>query len=134
MINNELELFDAEEGEEQQQPPAAAKLPKDFAVAVDAANTPQRLAQVLDDLREAGAKRIFTVFGADGQVGVRGPAGCVFYAPSIATCAWWSLCSRGKPVRSLTPFSKHPMFRCLCGVCVKGTLAPMPAGVPSTCC
>lgn len=69
VVNNELDLFDAEEGEqEQQQQPAAAKLRKDFAVAVDAANTPQRLAQVLDDLREAGAKRIFTVFGADGQV------------------------------------------------------------------
>jgi hypothetical protein len=67
VVNNELELFDPEEGE--QPPPAAAsKLPQDFAVVVDAANTPQRLAQVLDDLREAGAKRIFCVFGCDGQV------------------------------------------------------------------
>ncbi len=67
VVNNELELFDPEETE--QPPPAAAnKLPQDFAVVVDAANTPQRLAQVLDDLREAGAKRIFTVFGCDGQV------------------------------------------------------------------
>lgn len=67
VVNNELELFDPEEGE--QPPPAAAsKLPQDFAVIVDAANTPQRLAQVLDDLREAGAKRIFCVFGCDGQV------------------------------------------------------------------
>lgn len=110
VVNNELELFDAEEGEEQP-PPAATKLPKDFAVAVDAANTPQRLAQVLDDLREAGAKRIFTVFGADGQVGA-GTVGWVFCALGIATCAWWSLCSCGKPVRSLTSFCKCPMFRC----------------------
>jgi hypothetical protein len=68
VVNNELDLFDPEEGEEQQLAAAATKLPQDFAVVVDAANTPQRLAQVLDDLREAGAKRIFTVFGCDGQV------------------------------------------------------------------
>jgi hypothetical protein len=66
VVNNDLELFDPEEGE--QQPAATPKLPQDFAVVVDAADTPQRLAQVLDDLREAGAKRIFTVVGCDGQV------------------------------------------------------------------
>lgn len=68
VVNNELDL--ELEGEGEQPPPTPAnKLPKDFAVVVDAANTPQRLAQVLDGLREAGAKRIFTVFGCDGQVG-----------------------------------------------------------------
>jgi len=70
VVNNELDLALEGEGEGEQPPPTPAnKLPKDFAVVVDAANTPQRLAQVLDGLREAGAKRIFTVFGCDGQVG-----------------------------------------------------------------
>lgn len=86
MVNNDLELFDPEEGE--QQPAATPKLPQDFAVVVDAADTPQRLAQVLDDLREAGAKRIFTVVGCDGQVRSYAAAsslsGCLVYILSWA--------------------------------------------------
>jgi fructose-1,6-bisphosphatase/sedoheptulose 1,7-bisphosphatase-like protein len=68
VVNNDLELPVEQEGE---QPVVAAanNLPQNFAVVVDAANTPQRLQQVLQDLKEAGAKRIFTVFGCDGQVG-----------------------------------------------------------------
>lgn len=52
-----------EEGEEM--------LLDDFAVVVDAANTPQRLATLLDAVREAsgGNGRLFTVFGCDGEVG-----------------------------------------------------------------
>lgn len=66
MVNNDLELLDPEQQQqEQQQPP---QLPQDFAVVVDAADTPQRLADVLTALREAGAQRVFTVFGCDGQV------------------------------------------------------------------
>eukprot|EP00878_Enallax_costatus_P033621 GHUV01037156.1.p1 GENE.GHUV01037156.1~~GHUV01037156.1.p1 ORF type:complete len:424 (+),score=127.09 GHUV01037156.1:272-1543(+) len=68
VVNNVLDLpLDGEEGEEeaQQQQP---KLPHDFPVVVDAADTPQRLATVLETLREAGAERVFTVFGCDGQV------------------------------------------------------------------
>jgi UDP-N-acetylmuramyl tripeptide synthase len=67
VVNNVLDLpLEGEDGEElQQQQP---NLPRDFPVVVDAADTPQRLAAVLDALREAGAERIFTVFGCDGVV------------------------------------------------------------------
>lgn len=58
------------EGEEQQQ--QQPSLPRDFPVVVDAADTPQRLAAVLESLREAGAKRVFTVFGCDGIVSWQG--------------------------------------------------------------
>jgi hypothetical protein len=67
VVNNVLDLpIEGEdaEGLQQQQP----NLPRDFPVVVDAADTPQRLAAVLDALREAGAERIFTVFGCDGVV------------------------------------------------------------------
>lgn len=69
VVNNILDLpLEGEEGQEQQlQPPP--QLPHDFPVVVDAADTPQRLATVLEALREAGAARVFTVFGCDGQVG-----------------------------------------------------------------
>ncbi|GBF91369.1 hypothetical protein Rsub_04109 [Raphidocelis subcapitata] len=39
----------------------------DFPVVVDAADSPARVATVLDSLREAGAARIFAVMGADGE-------------------------------------------------------------------
>lgn len=37
-----------------------------FSVVVDAADTPEALSALLASLREAGAKRIFTVFGCAG--------------------------------------------------------------------
>ncbi|WIA32264.1 hypothetical protein OEZ86_003110 [Tetradesmus obliquus] len=67
VVNNVLDLpLEGEEGEELQQQQQQPNLPRDFPVVVDAADTPQRLAAVLDALREAGAERIFTVFGCDG--------------------------------------------------------------------
>jgi hypothetical protein len=72
--NNDLDLLDPEQQLEQQQQQQEAstqkQLPQDFAVVVDAADTPARLGAVLTALREAGAVRLFTVFGCDGQVGV----------------------------------------------------------------
>jgi UDP-N-acetylmuramyl tripeptide synthase len=66
VVNNVLDLpLEGEDAEGLQQQP---NLPRDFPVVVDAADTPQRLAAVLDALREAGADRIFTVFGCDGVV------------------------------------------------------------------
>lgn len=38
-----------------------------FSVVVDAAHTPEALSTLLSSLREAGAKRIFTVFGCPGD-------------------------------------------------------------------
>jgi UDP-N-acetylmuramyl tripeptide synthase len=38
-----------------------------FAIVVDAADTPKRIEAVLKDVREAGARRVFAVFGADGE-------------------------------------------------------------------
>lgn len=67
VVNNVLDLPPEGEGEEEQ-PQQQPKLPHDFPVVVDAADTPQRLATVLSTLREAGAERVFTVFGCDGQV------------------------------------------------------------------
>lgn len=39
----------------------------DFPVIVDAADSPARVAALLDGLREAGAGRIFAVLGCDGE-------------------------------------------------------------------
>jgi len=39
----------------------------DFPVIVDAADSPARVATLLDSLREAGVGRIFTVLGCDGE-------------------------------------------------------------------
>lgn len=39
----------------------------DFPVMVDAADSPARVATILDSLREAGVGRIFTVVGVDGE-------------------------------------------------------------------
>lgn len=71
VVNNILDLPLEGEGEEEQ-PLQQPTLPHDFPVVVDAADTPQRLATVLETLREAGAKRVFTVFGCDGQVRLLG--------------------------------------------------------------
>eukprot|EP00879_Flechtneria_rotunda_P018943 GHRR01019886.1.p1 GENE.GHRR01019886.1~~GHRR01019886.1.p1 ORF type:complete len:681 (+),score=219.20 GHRR01019886.1:600-2642(+) len=62
VVNNILNLENATEAEELQN-----KLPRDYPVVVDAADTPERLATVLESLREAGASRVFTVFGCDGM-------------------------------------------------------------------
>lgn len=40
---------------------------QDFAVLVDYAHTPDALANVLDDARAMGAKRVITVFGCGGS-------------------------------------------------------------------
>jgi UDP-N-acetylmuramyl tripeptide synthase len=45
-----------------------------FAVVVDAAPTPASLGMLLDGLREAGAKRVITVLGADGGAPAAGRA------------------------------------------------------------
>lgn len=45
----------------------AQQLPSSFAVMVDAANTPNQLNTLLTNLREAGALRVFTIFGCDGE-------------------------------------------------------------------
>eukprot|EP00879_Flechtneria_rotunda_P031764 GHRR01034725.1.p1 GENE.GHRR01034725.1~~GHRR01034725.1.p1 ORF type:complete len:157 (+),score=37.94 GHRR01034725.1:249-719(+) len=66
VVNNILNLENATEAEELQN-----KLPRDYPVVVDAADTPERLATVLESLREAGASRVFTVFGCDGMVSTR---------------------------------------------------------------
>jgi hypothetical protein len=89
--NNDLDLLDPEEQQQQQQeaqPPQAAvqQLPQDFAVVVDAADTPRRLGDVLTSLREAGAKRVFTVFGCDGQVGLLGPGNWLGARCARAAC------------------------------------------------
>jgi hypothetical protein len=66
VVNNVLDLpLEGEDAEGLQQQP---NLPRNFPVVVDAADTPQRLAAVLESLRQAGAERIFTVFGCDGVV------------------------------------------------------------------
>jgi UDP-N-acetylmuramyl tripeptide synthase len=87
VVNNVLDLpLEGEdaEGLQQQQP----NLPRDFPVVVDAADTPQRLAAVLDALREAGAERIFTVFGCDGVVsGNFSTAACLVIA-GVQLGAW----------------------------------------------
>jgi PII-like signaling protein len=75
VVNNILDLGE-EDGEAEQ---LLAKLPHDFPVVVDAADTPQRLSTVLEAIREAGAKRVFTVFGCDGLVGAA--------AMALATCS-----------------------------------------------
>eukprot|EP00882_Tetradesmus_deserticola_P019921 GHRQ01021472.1.p1 GENE.GHRQ01021472.1~~GHRQ01021472.1.p1 ORF type:complete len:366 (+),score=136.00 GHRQ01021472.1:710-1807(+) len=88
VVNNVLDLpLEVEDVQGLQQ---QSNLPRDFPVVVDAADTPQRLAAVLDALREAGAERIFTVFGCDGVV-----------SPACAAKAAWrcSCVARGSPVQ-----------------------------------
>lgn len=69
VVNNILDLPPEGEGEADEQiQQQQTQLPHDFPVVVDAADTPQRLAAVLETLKEAGAERVFTVFGCDGQV------------------------------------------------------------------
>lgn len=69
VVNALLDLAPPE-GEDSQAAPPPAQLPTDFPVVVDAADSPARLAAVLESLREAGAGRVFTVFGCDGVVRV----------------------------------------------------------------
>jgi UDP-N-acetylmuramyl tripeptide synthase len=38
-----------------------------FSVIVDVASTPETLARLLDAVKEAGAKRVFLVFGCEGD-------------------------------------------------------------------
>lgn len=39
---------------------------QEFGVVIDAANTPESLSRLLDSIREAGARKIFLVFGCEG--------------------------------------------------------------------
>lgn len=39
---------------------------QEFGVIIDAANTPESLSRLLDSVREAGARKIFLVFGCQG--------------------------------------------------------------------